>query len=224
MVRSLVALFLSPLLVSLLFGVYVIIALPIMLVITLVVALPLFLVLRRLRWLQWWHACLAGFLCGLVFSAFYWFSSPPYHVEYIGVRNVLFFVGLGAFIGLSFWWTGIFGNPYFPFVPLQVPRSMVLLIPIVVAGIWLHLRLEPQFIEGRVVTIVEQPHLNPERSGAVKLRLKNGSLVSGRLPIGLHTPSSIGQCFILGERWSITQLEKLYFLHAPRFGAGSDDC
>lgn len=222
--RALAALFLTPLLVGLLLGVYAVIALPIMLVITLVLALPLFFVLRRLRWLQWWHACLAGFLCGLVFSAVYWFNSPPYHVEYLGVRNVLFFVGLGAFIGFASWWTGIFGNSVFPFVPLQVPRSMVLLIPIVVGGMWLHHRLEPHFVEGRVVTIVEQPHLNPERSGAAKLRLKNGSLVSGRLPIELHTPSSIGQCFILSERWSITQLEKLYFLHAPKFGAGSDDC
>lgn len=224
MARTVAALLISPLIVGLLFGVYAVIAVPVMLAVTLVVALPLFLVLRRLRWLQWWHACLAGALCGLVFTAFYWFSSPPYHVEYIGVRNALFFVGLGALVGLAFWWTGVFGNVAFPFVPSQFPRSMFLLVPTVAAGIWLHGRLVPHFVEGRVIAVVAQPQASPERSGVVQLRLQSGSLVAARLPMGLHTPSPVGQCFVLSERWSISQTEKLYFLHSPKFGGRSDDC
>jgi hypothetical protein len=195
-----------------------------MLAVSLVVALPLFFVLRRLRWLHWWHSCLAGALCGLTFAAVYWFSSPAYHVEYIGVRNVLFFLGLGALVGLTFWWVGVFGNVAFPFVPSRFPLSMCVLAPAAAAGLWLHHRLEPHLVEGRVIAVVEQPQARPERSGTVQLRLQSGSLVAARLPMGLQTPSPVGQCFSLSERWSITQSQKLYFLHSPKFSVGSDDC
>lgn len=224
MTRALAALFLSPLLVGLLFGIYAVIAVPVMLGVTLVVALPLFLILRRLQWLQWWFACLSGALCGLVITAFYWFSSPPYHVEYIGVRNALFFVGLGALVGFAFWWTGVFGNVAFPLVPSQFPRGAYLLVPTLAAGLWLHHRLEPHFVEGRIIAFSEQPQANSERSGVVQLRLRSGVLVSARIPRSLATPSQVGLCVSLSERWSILQSEKLYFVHSPKFGVGGDDC
>jgi hypothetical protein len=224
MSRALTALFVVPLLASLVFGVLSVVAAPVMLVIAFVVALPLLLVFRKLRWLNWWHACTAGAVCGSAFTAIYWFSSPPYHIEYIGARTALFFVGFGALIGLAFWWTGIFRNNVFPFVSPRFPRTVLMVVPVAVVGVWLHQRLEPQFVEGRVVAVLVEPELKPERSGAVQLRLRSGSLVEARLPAGGGSLSPVGQCYSLSERWSITQSHKLYFLHAPKFGERSDDC
>jgi hypothetical protein len=227
MSRSTVALFISPAIVSLLFGPYVVIAMPVMLVITLVFALPLFLIFRHFNWLSWWQSCLAGAFCGFAFAGFYWVTSPPYHIEYIGIRNAIFYVGVGTFVGILFWLTGVFRNEAFPFVSKRFPQSMYILVPIVAAVLWLHNRIDTHLVEGRVISILEQPQAIPERSGAVQLRLTDGSLVLASLPVGVLVPSEpspIGQCFSLSERWSITLSEKLYFLHSPKFGMGSDKC
>jgi hypothetical protein len=195
-----------------------------MLVVTVAVALPLFLVFRKLRWLNWWHACIAGAICGATITSLYWFSSPLDHIEYVGAQTALFFVGFGTLVGLAFWWIGIFRNAVFPFVSPRFPGTMLVVVPVAIAGVWLHQRLEPQFIEGRVLAVLVEPQLNPERSGAVQLRLRSGSLVEVRLPAGRRSLSPIGQCFSLTERWSITQSHKLYFLLAPKVGERSDDC
>jgi hypothetical protein len=224
MLRALGTLLLAPLLVGLLFGVYAFVAMPIMLAVAVAMALPLFLILRHYRWLQWWHACAAGALCGLAFAALYWNTSSPYHIEFTGVQNALFFVGVGTLVGLVFWWLGIFRNRVFPYVSPQLPKSMLTLLPIMLGGVWLYEMLEPQLVEGRVLSILEPAQTIPERSGKVTLRLTNGSIVVASLPKGLANPSPVNACFSLSERWSATLLEKVYFLHVQKFGKGSDDC
>jgi hypothetical protein len=64
----------------------------------------------------------------------------------------------------------------------------------------------------------------PEQSGRVQLRLSDGQLVVARLPKDYAQMAVKGQCFSLSERWSITQLEKLYFIHTPKLGPKYDDC
>lgn len=224
MKRALIALLGVPLLFSALFGIYAFIVLPFVLIITIVLALPLFYLLFRLRWLLWWHACIAGVLCSFVFIALYWVVSPAYHIEVYGVRSALFFIALGAVVSLTFWWAGVFNNAAFPFVPSRFPRSMLILIPVATLGAWLHQRLDLLPLEGRVIKILEHPQKMPERSGAVQLRLSDGSHVVARLPLSNQDPSPVGQCFNLSVRWSITQTQKLYFLANPKFDEQKNDC
>jgi hypothetical protein len=216
MTRAVSALFLAPVLCGLLYGYLALIAIPVMVAMAALFAVPLFFLLRRLGCLQWWVAAGAGALCGLAFAPFYLFTSPPYHFEYTGVRNVLFFVGNGTLVGIVFWWIGIFRNGAFPFVSQSVPISMMLMIPLAAIALWVHARLEPHMISGRVT--------GPEQSGRVQLRLADGLVVQARLPADYEKQAIVGQCFFLSERWSITQLEKLYFLHAPKLGTASDAC
>jgi hypothetical protein len=214
--RALAALFLAPILGGLVYGYFAIIAIPVMVATAALVALPLFFLLRRLHWLQWWVVSGAGALCSLAFALLYWFTSPPYHVEYTGARNVLFFVGNGTLVGLLFWWIGIFRNGAFTFVSRGMPISMVMMIPLAGVALWMHERLEPHMVDGRVS--------GPEQSGRIQLRLADGMVIQARLPADFEKQAVVGQCVVLSERWSITQLEKLYFIHAAKPGPKSDDC
>jgi len=224
MKRAIGSLFVAPLLVGLCFGSLAILAWPIMLFITAILALPLFFVLQGRGWLQWWHACVAGAGCGLAFAALYWASSPAYHLEVGGIQNSIFFVGLGCFVGLAFWGLGIFRNSAFPHVAAKLPASMLLLLPLAASGAYFHHALGTRIGEGRVLVILEQPGTSPERSGAVSLRLADGSIVIARWPAGRDTVSPTGVCFNLLERRSVTLVDKVYFLLSPKFGKHGDDC
>jgi hypothetical protein len=119
---------------------------------------------------------------------------------------------------------GIFRNSAFPYIAIRAPISMLLVIPIAFAAVWVYERLEPHLISGRGMVLVQSPQSMPEQSGLVQLRLSNGQLVVARLPKDYAQMSVVGQCFSLSERWSITQLEKLYFIHTPKLGSKYDDC
>jgi hypothetical protein len=133
MPRAFVALLLAPLLVSLCFGGAAVLALPTMLGVSLLFALPMLLVLRRLGWLEWWQACLAGLLCGLLLPAIF---HPRSFTSCISIQDPLVFGLVGAASGLTFWWVGVFRNPALHFVSHKVPYAMLVVIPIVLAVFW----------------------------------------------------------------------------------------
>jgi hypothetical protein len=68
--HALIALVLTPLLVSGSFGIFALIAFPFMLFMTIAVALPLLFFFRRIGRLAWWHAVSSGAICTMGFIAF----------------------------------------------------------------------------------------------------------------------------------------------------------
>jgi len=155
--RALIALFVAPLLVSLMFGVFALLAFPVMVVVTVVLALPLFFLLRKAQWLRWWHAVLAGSLCGLCFAAANTLGVYGGTLDRLVNSNNVYFVGLGALVGFVYWWLGIFRNPSFPFVPSSFPWSVALLIPVVVAGVAVHRSLQQTQHQGRALSVLREP-------------------------------------------------------------------
>ena len=65
--RTYIALLLAPLLVSAVFGIFALLAFPLMLLMTCVVALPLLLWLKRIERLNWWIAVTGGAVSALVY-------------------------------------------------------------------------------------------------------------------------------------------------------------
>lgn len=222
MKRALLALFIAPVLVSGVFGVGALVVLPFMLAITAVFALPLLFLLRRLSRLNWWHALLAGAFCGACFVTIDTLLSYGRNLDRLIDSNNVLFVGLGATVGLLYWWIGIFRNPAFPFVSRDVPRSMVLVLPLAMTGIRIHRAIEPSFYQGRVVAVLREA-LPVSETGQVSVRLSGGAMVQadydGTWPVSMVQ----GRCFHLTNRWSTFRGHRVYELISP-FGGGVDDC
>lgn len=222
--RVLVAIVIAPVFGALFFGSVVIFSIPVMLGSAIFFALPLFFLLRKFKWLQWWHALAAGIICSLPFTILYWAVAPTYHFEYAGLLNSLQLVATGALVGVLFWWIGIFRNPAFPYVSPRPPKGMLVLLPVALLGAWYIHMLEPHDSKGRVLDVLESPSYSTHTYGRVSMRLQDGKRVVGLLPEGLDVPTPVGLCFSLSERWSATLSEKVYFLEGPKVGIGSDDC
>jgi hypothetical protein len=219
MSRALLSLLLSPVLVSLLFGAGAALVLPIALLATGVLATPFFFLFRSLGWLRWWHAVTVGFVCGVVFSAAFDLGTSWARVDAFGAQDAIWFGGVGAFIALVFWWLGVFRNPAFPTVPVSVPWSMFLMVPIAAAGFFLHRSLDPTFFQGRIIAMKGDA---PARQ--VTVRLSSGADVATHL-LDDSRPTSVmmDQCWHLMKHWSLSEFGQVYSLEAP-FGGGVNDC
>jgi hypothetical protein len=230
--RALLALVLAPLLVSSIFGftgsdavmglLAALIVLQVMLAVSFAFALPLLLLLRRIKRLDWWIAFLAGGFCGMCFVAVdTLLSVSPDIDELVNSENV-FFVVLGAFTGLVFWWIGIFRNRAFPFVGRRFPISVLVVLPLAAAGAYVQHSLEPVFYQGRVIAILAPPSANP-RAGQASVRLTGGGVV--RADLGDTWPASrvLGHCVHLERRWSTLRVRRVYEVDVP-FGGGIDEC
>ena len=225
MKRAIIALFLTPLLASIMFGMFALVVFPFMLVVTLFIALPLLLTLRKFEKLNWWHALLSGSFCGACYVAIdtllSYFSYAP-NLDRLANSNNLLYVGLGAAVGFTFWWIGIFRNPAFPFVSPNFPRSIVVVLPLAVVAVLAHKTLQSTYHEGRVIAVLKNPHLVSGR-GLVSVRLTEKSTVQA--DIGTTWPLSMvqGKCFHIEERWSTFRFHRVYELISP-FGGDVDDC
>lgn len=219
MSRVILAFALAPLLASLLFGwPGMLLVLPVALLITGAVAAPLFFFLFRKRgWLKWWQVALAGFLCGLLFVAF--FDSPE-RLDIFGINDSLYFGGVGVFIALVFWWLGLFRNTAFPAVPSSPPYSMLVLIPLVALAMLLLRSLGPTFpAEGRIIAVKGAA---PSRE--LTVRLSDGAVVETRLLRDSRpTETLMNQCWHLMNHWSTWRFKRVYSLQSP-FGGGVNDC
>ncbi len=220
--RVLIALLLAPLAVSLCFGLFAVLVYPFMLLVTLCAALPLFLLFRRKGWLEWWHALLAGAICGVLFVAFDTALSYAPDVDRVVNANNVTYVSLGAVIGFVFWWMAIYRNPAFPFVGRAFPMSVLAVLPLAVSATYVRQELTPTFHQGRVVEVLEEPSVFP-RSGQVSVRLVTGRTVEADLSNTWPRESVVAHCFHLTERWSTVRLRRIYELSSP-FGGGGDDC
>lgn len=159
--RAAIALFLAPLLVSSIFGIFALIAFPVMVGISFAVALPLLCLLKRIERLKWWIALLAGGFCATCIIALGALPSFSFDIDQLVDSNNVFLVGLGAFTGLAFWWIGIFRNREFPFVDRHFPIGVLIVLPVAAAGAYVHRSLEPTFYQGRVISILAAPSANP---------------------------------------------------------------
>ena len=220
--RALLALFLAPLVVSACFGLFALVVYPFMLLVTVCVALPLFFFLRGRRWLKWWHALLAGALCGASFVALDTVLTYAPDVDRLVNSNNVFFVSLGAAIGLVFWWAGVFRNESFPFVSRAIPVSFLAVLPLGALFVLVQRALEPTFHQGRVLEVLTEPTAVP-RIGQVAVRLSSGRTVEADLSNTWPMPMVIGHCFQVDERWSTVRFRRVYELASP-FGGGVDDC
>lgn len=224
MTRALLALLLAPLLASVIFGPLWSAIFSIMLIVTILVALPLFLVLKRLKRLDWWHALVAGALCGVAFAAVDIRWSYSGLDQLVSGRNI-FYIALGACIGLAYWWIGIFRNPTFSFVDTSLARSAIGVIVVVLLGsaaAQLGQVLQPTFHTGRVLAVLKEPESKFE-IGRVAVRLSSGSTVEADLHDAWQRPGVEGKCFHLWEHWSTFRARRTYSLNS-QFGGGINDC
>jgi hypothetical protein len=220
MQRAMIAFVVAPLLGSMLFGVAAVVAFPFMLGITGGVAIPLFFLLRKHRRLEWWHALLAGSFCALCFVLVDLIASGR-NLDVLVSQNNILFIDLGALVGVVFWWIGIFRNPAFPFVSVNFPWSIFLVVPLAAGGFLAYQALQTTFDQGRVLAIVEEPS-NFEH-GRVLVRLSSGSTVQADSGITWERSILVGRCFHLIERWSTFRAHRICELMSA-FGGGVDDC
>jgi hypothetical protein len=224
MKRVWIAFFLAPLLVSAPFGVFGLIALYFLLLVTLVLAVPLFFLCRRMKWLQWWHALLAGLLCALCFVIFdAWMTplkSPLKFDQLISANNVIY-LGWGVLVSVVFWWIGIFRNPAFPFVPRRPPISFVLVLPLFLAGFAVREGLAITHHQGRVLSIFA-PATEPGLRKAT-VQLTGGPTMEADVTDTWWEGADAGKCVHLMNYWSTLRMRRVYKL-LSQFGGGVDKC
>jgi hypothetical protein len=220
MIRVVAAVFISPLLVSLLFGQFFIIAYLFMLLVSVGGALPLFLLLSKLKRLDWWHAVVSGSLFGLFYA---YFNTSD--LDNLLSQNNVVYIGLGAITGFVFWWIAVFRNPKFDFVSASFPVSSLLIVPIVGGLIFLNQFLRIENFRGRVLSISEiNPYPIPSKKCTVSVRLSNGEKVSADF-WGCDWPREdvVEKCFHLNERWSTLRFRFVYDI-STRLGGNVNDC
>ncbi len=222
MTRAWIAIILAPTIVGIaLFGIFALIAVPIMVVITATIAVPLFLLFKRMQRLNWWHAFLSGAFCGVCYVLLDMLLSGPSWREPLTSNNVLY-VGLGALIGIVFWWMGLFRNPSFPFVSRGFPFSFLLIIPIAIGGVLLNKSLRPTFHQGRVISISKQAS-GASLGGLATVRLSGGTTVDAEFHESWMDATIVGKCFHLSEGWSTLRLRRIYSLDS-QLGGDVNDC
>lgn len=221
--RVWLAFILAPLVVSLSFGVFALITYPVMLAITFVFAVPLFFVLRRMHWLNWWHALLVGAACGAIYFILDAVLSGWFRVDRIATSNNVMCIGLGASVAILYWWIGIFRNPAFPYLNQRFPKAFLLVVPIAALLAMLHQSLQFHVDQGRVAKILQEPTNELDRDGRLIVRLSSGTSVEA--DYGKTWPPEMieGKCVHVMERWSIVRSRSVWEVAGP-FGGGVDAC
>lgn len=218
--RITAAFFISPLIASLIYGQFFIIAYFIMLVATAIAALPLFMLLRKLRWLNWWHAFISGALIGLIYSIF-----NLYNIDVLLSRNNIVNIGMGALTGYIFWWLGIYRNKVFVFVSKSFPISSLLIVPIFAGLFYVHKGLNVEHAGGRILAIdYENPLPIPSKYCSTEIRLTNGNIVRADF-WGCDWPTNviINRCYHVQKRWSTLRFKFIYDITSS-FGGNVNDC
>jgi hypothetical protein len=221
--RVWLAFFLAPLVVSLSFGVFALIAYPIMLVITVAFAVPLFFLLRRMRWLDWWHALLAGAACGAIYFVLDAMMRGWFRIDRIATANNVFYLGLGAGIGILYWWIGIFRNAAFPYISQRFPKTFLLVVPLAALLVVLHQSLNFRVDQGRATKILLEPTNELDQNGRLIVRLTSGATIEA--DYGSTWPREMieGKCVHVTERWSMMRNRRVWEVAVP-FGGGVDAC
>lgn len=224
--RTYIALVVAPLLVSAVFGIFALVAFPLMLLMTCVVALPLLLWLRRIERLNWWVAVTGGAVTALVYILLGTLMPLTYgvtpDVDRIVDANNIAYLGLGMLTGFVFWWIGIFRNAAFPFVSQRFPVSSLIAIPLAFGCAYLNHSLRETYVQGRV-TAIDVPPTQNYRTGRATIQLTAGPVVHADLSETWPSPMIQGRCVHVENRWSTFRFRRVYDVVSP-FGGGVDEC
>jgi len=224
--RALIALVLAPLLVSGIFGIFALIALPMMLLMSFALGLPALLLLKRFKCLTWWVALLVGACCALGFIMLNTLAPLTYgvapNIDRVIDSNNITFLGLGMLAAFVFWWIGIFRNAAFPFVPRRFPLGALLVVPLALVCINLNHSLRQTFSQGRVTAIDVAPTSNP-MVGQATVHLTHGPVIQADLSNTWPAEMIEGRCVHVEYRWSTLRFRRVYDVDGP-FGGGVDDC
>jgi hypothetical protein len=224
--RAGIALALAPLLVSGVFGIFALAALPMMFVISFAIGLPALVLLKRIECLTWWIAVLVGACGALCFITLNTLAPLTYgvapNIDRVLDSNNIAFLGLGMLTAFVFWWIGIFRNAAFPFVPRRVPLGALLVFPLALVCVNLNHSLRQTFSQGRVTAIEVAPTTNP-MVGQATVHLTQGPVVHADLSSTWPSQMIEGRCVHVEYRWSTLRFRRIYEVDSP-FGGGVDDC
>ena len=190
-----------------------------MLTITAFIAAPLLFFCSRKEWLNWWQAVMVGLGCGALFTALFALATNAEWVDRFGLKSALLYSGVGLIAALFFWWLGVFRNSAFPFVSRRLPYSMLLIIPVLAVGYFLHHSFQYETFSGRILSVSENT-----QSRLTSVRLSSGVIVQVSFD-GDDRPSSdlLNQCWHLSYHWSTKRLSNVYTFDSP-FGGNVNDC
>jgi hypothetical protein len=137
-------------------------------------------------------------------------------------RNNVLDVGLGAAVGVLYWWLGVFRNPALPFVSRAFPRSIVVVIPFAALLLLAYARLDMVHSQGRLVAIVK-PAAAHSPLGLATVRLSNGEIVPTDVSDPWVNGALVGKCVHVMNRWSTMRFQRVWVFDG-QFGGGVDDC
>ena len=224
--RTYIALLLAPLLVSGVFGIFALVAFPLMLLMTCVVALPLLLWLKHIERLNWWIAVTGGAVSALIYILLNTLTSLTYavtpNVDRLIDSNNIAYLGLGMLTGFVFWWIGIFRNAAFPFVSRRFPVSALIVLPLALGCAYLNHSLRGTYVQGRVKSIDVLP-TKSYRAGQATIQLTAGNAIHADLSNTWPSSMIEGRCVHVENRWSTLRFRRVYEVVGP-FGGGVDDC
>jgi len=158
-------------------------------VLTFVLALPLFFLFRKIKWLQWWHAAIAGLLIGSVFVLFYVTDVNSYNIEIYGLSGSLNFLTLGFFIAVVFWIIAVFRNAAFPYVSRRFPISLPIVgVLLLVASFYMPKAFATSSAHGEITAVLSPDNGRP----VVQVKLESGENVRARvLCYGRYLPGRL---------------------------------
>ena len=212
MLRALGAFAFAALLIALPFDVYAIIAFPVVLVLGALFGLPLLLLFRRLRWLAWWQALLAGVMCAAPLDLVY-LSLNQGHSDFVGLLNSVYCLGMGALGGLVVWLVGVFRNPAFLPENAPWPTSLLLVLPLF-GGLWFyHHALDPAFLYGCIKGYEQVPAPSDWDGARITVQTEEGETVKASVTIGDADPRIVGNCTWLSKRRTASLQGFDYFIH-----------
>ncbi|WP_332852237.1 hypothetical protein [Duganella sp. S19_KUP01_CR8] len=212
MARAFTAYFLACVLVSLTFGGGAIFVLPLCLIEVALIAGPIFWLCRRLGYLNWWSAVLAGLCCsGFLFGVDV--SGNPLRAEMYGPMHAAWCVAAGISGGLVFWWVGLYRNAAFPAVPGGRLWSMLLMLPPLAMASAVYLRCETESVlVGRLLAEGGPPIAGMSNESTVSVILPGGETVRAMVSAGTDEPTRLGMCVSVISRAEVWSGRRLYWV------------
>lgn len=192
MFRAISGIGLASLLIAFTFTSYWLIAFPVIFVSGLVFGIPTFMALRKLGWLRWWHASLAGILCAIPLVAFY-LGINPGHTQHVGLYNSVYAISGGFAGGAIAWLAVVFKNPEYPGHD-DFPKSIVMMIPIMLAFFVYRSELEPEYLHGCIVGYEAAENPTSWEYAYAEVALVDGSTAKMSLTVGYSKPEIVGNC------------------------------
>lgn len=214
--RLIVAIFLAPLLGGLVFGPILIVAYFYMMLVTILGAGPVFLLLFKLKKLNWWLATVSGFClaCIVVYYSNYGFNGTLNQFD-------LGCVIAGTLSGYLFFWIGLFRNPKFDFVKTTFPVSSLIMVPILVGLSLVAVSLDGDLVRGRAITLQNEA-LSLKSSGrctaTATVTLSTGRAVNAVVRnCNLATyKNSQHSCFFIGRIFYLLDFKYEYRVNGQR--------